>query len=318
VLDVNFFDELRIGLATAEDIRQWSHGEVKKPETINYRTLKPEKDGLFCEKIFGPTRDWECYCGKYKRVRLQGHHLRAVRRGGHPRQGAPRAHGPHRAGRPVTHIWYFKGVPSRLGYLLDLAPKDLEKVIYFAAYMITSVDEERVTATCPRSRTRSAVERERSRSARHRPRGPRQKLEEDLATLEAEGAKADASRKVKDGAEREMKQLRDRAPARDRPPRRGLDTFKSSRSRTCSATSSLYREMTTGSASTSRAHGRHRQPEAAGDLRRRPPRSKSLRARRSPSSKGQRKERAAKRLKVVERVPLDRNSPLGMVLDCVR
>jgi len=85
LLDVNVFDELRIGLATADDIRQWSHGEVKKPETINYRTLKPEKDGLFCEKIFGPTRDWECYCGKYKR----GHHLRALRRRGDPGQGAP-------------------------------------------------------------------------------------------------------------------------------------------------------------------------------------------------------------------------------------
>jgi DNA-directed RNA polymerase subunit beta' len=137
VLDVNFFDELRIGLATADDIRQWSHGEVKKPETINYRTLKPEKDGLFCERIFGPTRDWECYCGKYKRVRFKG--IICERCGVEVTRAKVRRErmGHIELAAPVTHIWYFKGVPSRLGYLLDLAPKDLEKVIYFAAYMIT-------------------------------------------------------------------------------------------------------------------------------------------------------------------------------------
>ena len=142
MLDVNFFDELRIGLATADDIRQWSHGEVKKPETINYRTLKPEKDGLFCEQIFGPTRDWECYCGKYKRVRFKG--IICERCGVEVTRAKVRRErmGHIELAAPVTHIWYFKGVPSRLGYLLDLAPKDLEKVIYFAAYMITSVDEE--------------------------------------------------------------------------------------------------------------------------------------------------------------------------------
>ena len=142
MLDVNFFDDLRIGLATAEDIRQWSHGEVKKPETINYRTLKPEKDGLFCEKIFGPTRDWECYCGKYKRVRFKG--IICERCGVEVTRAKVRRErmGHIELAAPVTHIWYFKGVPSRLGYLLDLAPKDLEKVIYFAAYMITFVDDE--------------------------------------------------------------------------------------------------------------------------------------------------------------------------------
>ena len=142
VLDVNFFDELRIGLATADHIRQWSYGEVKKPETINYRTLKPEKDGLFCEKIFGPTRDWECYCGKYKRVRFKG--ITCERCGVEVTRAKVRRErmGHIELAAPVTHIWYFKGVPSRLGYLLDLAPKDLEKIIYFAAYVITSVDTE--------------------------------------------------------------------------------------------------------------------------------------------------------------------------------
>ena len=142
MLDVNFFDEIRIGLATADEIRQWSHGEVKKPETINYRTLKPERDGLFCEKIFGPTRDWECYCGKYKRVRFKG--IICERCGVEVTRSKVRRErmGHIELAAPVTHIWYFKGVPSRLGYLLDIAPKDLEKVIYFAAYMITSVDDE--------------------------------------------------------------------------------------------------------------------------------------------------------------------------------
>ena len=142
MLDVNFFDELRIGLATADDIRAWSHGEVKKPETINYRTLKPEKDGLFCEKIFGPTRDWECACGKYKRVRFKG--IICERCGVEVTRAKVRRErmGHIELAAPVTHIWYFKGVPSRLGYLLDLAPKDLEKIIYFAAYLITSVDDD--------------------------------------------------------------------------------------------------------------------------------------------------------------------------------
>ena len=105
MIDINNFDAITIGLASSQQIRSWSSGEVTKPETINYRTLKPEKDGLFCERIFGPTKDWECYCGKYKRVRVQGHRLRALRRRGHPLQGPPRAHGPRRPGRArVAHL----------------------------------------------------------------------------------------------------------------------------------------------------------------------------------------------------------------------
>src|SRR5216117_1780338 len=212
MLDVNFFDDLRIGLATAEDIRQWSHGEVKKPETINYRTLKPEKDGLFCEKIFGPTRDWECYCGKYKRVRFKGiicerccvEVTRAkVRRErmGHIELAAP-----------VTHIWYFKGVPSRLGYLLDLAPKDLEKIIYFAAYLIPKVNKDQRHEDLTTLENEMGVERKNLETKRDADIEARaQKLEADLAELEAEGAKSDVRRKVKEGGEREMRQLRDRA-----------------------------------------------------------------------------------------------------------
>src|SRR5947209_7394404 len=150
MLDVNNFDQLRIGLATADSIRTWSNGEVKKPETINYRTLKPEKDGLFCEKIFGPTKDWECYCGKYKRVRFKG--IICERCGVEVTRSKVRRErmGHIELAAPVTHIWYFKGVPSRLGYLLDIAPKSLEKVIYFAARLITWVDEEKRQKDLPK------------------------------------------------------------------------------------------------------------------------------------------------------------------------
>ena len=139
---VENFSALRVGLATSEDIRSWSSGEVKKPETINYRTLKPEKDGLFCEKIFGPTKDWECSCGKYKRVRFKG--IVCERCGVEVTKSSVRRErmGHVELAAPVTHIWYFKGVPSRLGYLLNMAPKDLEKIIYFAAYRVMDIDHE--------------------------------------------------------------------------------------------------------------------------------------------------------------------------------
>jgi len=141
-MDVETFSSLRIGLATSDDIRSWSNGEVKKPETINYRTLKPEKDGLFCEKIFGPTKDWECSCGKYKRVRFKD--IVCERCGVQVTKSSVRRErmGHIELAAPVTHIWYFKGVPSRLGYLLNMAPKDLEKIIYFAAYRVMEIDND--------------------------------------------------------------------------------------------------------------------------------------------------------------------------------
>src|SRR5712691_4552968 len=143
VFDVDSSRRLTINLATAGDILTWSNGEVKKPETINYRTLKPEKDGLFCEKIFGPTKDWECYCGKYKRVRYKG--IICERCGVEVTRAKVRRErmGHIDLAAPVSHIWFFKGVPSRIGYILDLAPKELEKVLYFAASIITSVDDEK-------------------------------------------------------------------------------------------------------------------------------------------------------------------------------
>ena len=136
MLDVNNFDSMRIGLASPQQIREWSHGEVKKPETINYRTLKPEREGLFCEKIFGPTRDWECHCGKYKRIRYKG--IVCDRCGVEVTRSKVRRDrmGHIELAAPVSHIWYFKGIPSRMGLILDISPRSLEKVLYFASYIV--------------------------------------------------------------------------------------------------------------------------------------------------------------------------------------
>jgi DNA-directed RNA polymerase subunit beta' len=141
-MDINNFDAIEIGLASSKKIRSWSHGEVTKPETINYRTLKPEKDGLFCERIFGPTKDWECYCGKYKRVRYKG--IVCERCGVEVTRSKVRRErmGHIDLAAAVSHIWFFKGVPSRIGYLIDMPPKELEKVLYFAASIVTWIDEE--------------------------------------------------------------------------------------------------------------------------------------------------------------------------------
>ncbi|MGG3920946.1 DNA-directed RNA polymerase subunit beta', partial [Geobacillus thermodenitrificans] len=137
MLDVNKFEYMKIGLASPEKIRSWSYGEVKKPETINYRTLKPEKDGLFCERIFGPTKDWECHCGKYKRVRYKG--VVCDRCGVEVTRSKVRRErmGHIELAAPVSHIWYFKGIPSRMGLVLDMSPRALEEVIYFASYVVT-------------------------------------------------------------------------------------------------------------------------------------------------------------------------------------
>ncbi len=141
MIDVSNFDRMRIGLASSEQILQWSHGEVKKPETINYRTLKPERDGLFCERIFGPTRDWECHCGKYKRVRYKG--MVCDRCGVEVTRAKVRRErmGHIELAAPVSHIWYFKGIPSRMGLLLDMSPRSLEKILYFVSYVVLDAGE---------------------------------------------------------------------------------------------------------------------------------------------------------------------------------
>ncbi|MFB9316685.1 DNA-directed RNA polymerase subunit beta' [Cryptosporangium minutisporangium] len=317
MLDVNFFDELRIGLATADDIRQWSHGEVKKPETINYRTLKPEKDGLFCEKIFGPTRDWECYCGKYKRVRFKG--IICERCGVEVTRAKVRRErmGHIELAAPVTHIWYFKGVPSRLGYLLDLAPKDLEKIIYFAAYLITAVDTEARHRDMSTIEAEIAVERRRVEERRDADIDARaKKLEADLAELEAEGAKSDVRRKVKEGGEREMRQLRDRAQREIDRLDEVLDTFRKLEVKQLIPDELLFRELRDrfGEYFTGGMGAEALQKLLEGfDLDNE---AESLRET-IRSGKGQKKIRALKRLKVVAAFLNTRNSPMGMVLDCI-
>ena len=142
MLKLENFDALRLSIASPEMILSWSHGEVTKPETINYRTLKPERDGLFCEKIFGPTKDWECHCGKYKRYRYKG--IICDKCGVEVTRSKVRRErmGHIKLASPVSHVWYFKGIPSRMGLLLDMSPRNLEKVLYFANYIVTSVDEK--------------------------------------------------------------------------------------------------------------------------------------------------------------------------------
>ncbi len=317
MLDVNVFDELRIGLATADDIRAWSHGEVKKPETINYRTLKPEKDGLFCEKIFGPTRDWECYCGKYKRVRFKG--IICERCGVEVTRSKVRRErmGHIELAAPVTHIWFFKGVPSRLGYLLDLAPKDLEKVIYFAAYMITWVDEEARHEDLPNLQNEIDLEKKEIVDRRDNDINARAtKLEQDLAELEAEGAKADARRKVRDAAEREMAQLRKRADAELDRLEQVWDRFKNLKVADLEGDEMLYRQLVD-------RYGTYFEGHMGAQAIQKRLESFDLDAEAEAlreiirTGKGQRKTRALKRLKVVNAFLTTTNSPTAMVLDAV-
>ncbi len=317
MLDVNFFDRIRIGLATADDIRAWSHGEVKKPETINYRTLKPEKDGLFCEKIFGPTRDWECYCGKYKRVRFKG--IVCERCGVEVTRAKVRRErmGHIELAAPVTHIWYFKGVPSRLGYLLDLAPKDLEKVIYFAAYMITWVDEEGRHQDRPSMESRLDVERQRIAQRRDADVEARaSKLEADLAQMEAEGARGDQRRRVKESAEREMAQLRKRADAEIARLDAVWDRFVNLKVQDLEGDESLYREMRDrygryfkGGMGAAAIQDRLESFDLEGEAQ--------LLREIIRTGKGQKKTRALKRLKVVSAFLTTTNDARGMVLDAV-
>ena len=209
MLEGTSFNELQIRLATADDIRGWSFGEVKKPETINYRTLKPEKDGLFGEQIFGPSRDWECACGKYKRVRYKG--IVCERCGVEVTKSSVRRErmGHIELAAPVTHIWYFKGVPSRLGYLLDMAPKDLEKVIYFAAYMVIEIDEEGRHEDLAELEAELRLELKNLEEQRDLAIAQRQQqAESDLAALEAEGAKAEQRRRAQTSAEKELTAIR--------------------------------------------------------------------------------------------------------------
>ncbi|MBR22665.1 MAG: DNA-directed RNA polymerase subunit beta' [Leifsonia sp.] len=317
MLDATTFDYLQIGLATAENIRKWSHGEVKKPETINYRTLKPEKDGLFGEQIFGPSRDWECSCGKYKRVRFKG--IVCERCGVEVTKSSVRRErmGHIELAAPVTHIWYFKGVPSRLGYLLDMAPKDLEKVIYFAAYMVISVDEEGRHADLPGLENELRLEIKTLEDQRDSGIASRmQKLETELAELEAEGAKADQKRKTKDAGEKEMAQLRKSFDEQIGQLERVWEDFRTLKVGDLKPEDAVFQELQDRFGLYFEAYmgaeAIQKRLEAF-DLA---TESEQLHEQ-IAAGKGQKKIRAIKRLKVVNSFLQTGNSPAAMVLDVV-
>ena len=308
---------MRIGLATADDIRRWSFGEVKKPETINYRTLKPEKDGLFDERIFGPTKDWECYCGKYKRVRFKG--IVCERCGVEVTRSKVRRErmGHIELAAPVTHIWYFKGVPSRLGYLLDLAPKDLEKVIYFAAYMITKVDEEARHEDLPMLQAAHDREKQELEAALNADvNAISREVEAELARIEAEGGKAAEKRKLRDNAERQLASVRKRYEREAEHLDRVWDRFKNLKVADLEGDEALYRSMID-------KYGLYFEGAMGAEAIKKRLESFDLEAESEAlkeiiqTGKGQKKTRALKRLKVVNAFLTTNNSPLGMVLDVV-
>jgi len=317
VLDVNYFDEIRIGLATADQIRAWSNGEVKKPETINYRTLKPEKDGLFCERIFGPTRDWECHCGKYKRVRFKG--IICERCGVEITRSKVRRDrmGHIELAAPVTHIWYFKGVPSRLGYLLDIAPKDLERIIYFAAYVITRVDEDRRHKDLPEieqaiDQEKREIEAERDDDIKKR----LSELEERLRELEAEGAKGAQLSAARREAQRDVERITEAAGRETQHLDDVLAAFRGLTVKQLVADDNVYRSLRErfgdyfdggmGAEAIKRLLQDLKLVEEAESLRDQ-----------IENGKGTRRLKAIKRLKVVQNFVDGRNSPMGMVLDAV-
>lgn len=317
MLDVTTFDELRIGLATADDIRRWSHGEVKKPETINYRTLKPEKDGLFGEQIFGPSRDWECSCGKYKRVRFKG--IVCERCGVEVTKSSVRRErmGHIELAAPVTHIWYFKGVPSRLGYLLDMAPKDLEKVIYFAAYMVIEVDEDARHQDMPGLENELRLEIKTLEGQRDSRIAERlQRLENDLAALEAEGAKSDQKKRTKDAAEKEMSQTRKSMDEQIAHLERVWEDFRTLKVGDLKPEDAVFHELQDRFGMYFEAYmGAEaiKKRLEAFDLA---TESENLHLQ-IAEGKGQKKIRAIKRLRVVNAFITTGNSPAAMVLDVV-
>ena len=317
MLDVNRFDQLHISLATSDDVRTWSHGEVKKPETINYRTLKPERDGLFCERIFGPTRDWECACGKYKRPRFKG--IVCERCGVEVTRSKVRRErmGHIELAAPVTHIWYFKGVPSRLGYLLDIAPKDLEKVIYFAAYMVTSVDEEARRQDLPSLQSeyeleRTAIEKALAVDLESRQR----KLEVDLLEAEHEGQKTEAKSRIKRAAEADLTRIRKRAEADVLRLDTVWERFSKLKVGDLEGDEDLYREME------SRYSDYFEAFRGAEAIKRRLETfdlegERDLLVEAIESGTAQRKARALKRIKVVNAFLHSGTKPTAMVLDAL-
>ncbi len=316
--DVNNFDALRISLASAEDVRSWSRGEVKKPETINYRTLKPEKDGLFCEKIFGPTKDWECACGKYKRVRFKG--IVCERCGVEVTRSKVRRErmGHIELAAPVSHIWYFKGSPSRLGYLLDIPPKELEKVLYFASSIVTSVDIEAREEDAEELRDELAADLEELDAERDRLIEATRRLSVDYVPEDDEFVDDidDDERMTPEEVEEEVADIYDEFAERKVLRQDAFEEFMKIEPKQLIPDEALYREMRTnyrdyftggmGAESV-------RDLLEAMDLD-----AEAVQLNEAISTgKGQKRAKAIKRLKVVDAFLKSTNNPTDMILDVV-
>src|SRR5437899_2889243 len=317
MLEVNEFNAIRISLASPDQIRTWSSGEVTKPETINYRTLKPEKDGLFDERIFGPTRDWECYCGKYKRVRFKG--IICERCGVEITRAKVRRErmGHIELAAPVTHIWYFKGVPSRLGYLLDIAPKDLERIIYFAAYVITRVDEERRHKDLPdiekeMDEEKREIDGRRDDEIRER----LAELEERLREMEGEGAKGAQLSAARREAQRDVERMTEAARRETDHLDQVFEAFQKLNVKQLVADDLVYRTLR-------ERYGDYFDGGMGAEAIKRLLSDLDLKAESEflreqiNTAKGTRRQKAIKRLKVASNFLNTKNSPLGMVLDAV-
>ncbi|WP_295998215.1 DNA-directed RNA polymerase subunit beta' [uncultured Adlercreutzia sp.] len=316
--DVNNFDALRISLASAEDVRGWSRGEVKKPETINYRTLKPEKDGLYCEKIFGPTKDWECACGKYKRVRFKG--IVCERCGVEVTRSKVRRErmGHIELAAPVSHIWYFKGSPSRLGYLLDIPPKELEKVLYFASSIITSVDKEAREEDIDDLRDELAADLEELDAERDRLIEATRKLSTDYVPEEDDFVDDldDDERLTPEEVDEEIADIYEEFNERKALRQDAFDAFLKIEPKQLVPDEALYREM--------RANYRDYFTGGMGaesvrdlldaiDLEATSEELREVIA----TGKGQKRAKAVKRLKVVDAFLKSDNKPSGMILDVI-
>ncbi len=314
--DVRNFDSIQVHLASAEEIRSWSRGEVKKPETINYRTQKPEKDGLFCEKIFGPTRDWECACGKYKRIRFRG--IVCERCGVEVTRSKVRRErmGHIELAAPVSHIWYFKGSPSRLGYLLDIPPKDLEKVLYFASYLVTKIDYEARDEDADELREEMFADLEQIDAERDRLIAATRAMGEKYHPSEGEIVDEDDEALSPEEVEAEIAELHEEFNERKALREDALNEFLRLKERQLVDDEELFREMRKyysdyfqggmGAASVRELIEEMDLEQTAEEL-------KEL----ISNSKGQKRTKALKRLKVVEAFINSGNNPANMIMEAI-
>ncbi|MBA7639964.1 DNA-directed RNA polymerase subunit beta' [subsurface metagenome] len=295
MLEVNDFDAIRISLASPEQIRSWSYGEVTKPETVNYRTLKPERDGLFCERIFGPTKDFECYCGKYKRIRYKG--VICDKCGVEVARAKVRRErmGHIELACPVSHIWFAKGIPSRLGLLLDLSPRSLERVLYFSHFIITSVDEE----------ARQEAIKQMEESYLQQAETKQNEVEAAIAEMEKEGAKVEEINKMRQGLAEETAQLEEKLSA-------DIEQLRDLRKNSL-LTESQYLDLKQKCEPVFNADmGAEAILQLLKDINLNEIRNELLKETRSAS--GQRRRKAAKQLQVVEAFRRSGNKPEWMIL----